>query len=241
MDDKTFGVVSTISGLIVGWTLNELSFSFKSKRENRKVLNQILFIQLEIRDVIKKTNLDAAEQQLTKFFLEKFPTTDVNSLNETVGKNFYGFLQSELNDKFSDKIKELSQEYKTYITSLSQIDPFTTYYISNKDIVLDYLGYVNRYLATIEPYLDQPIISGDKQEEKPERTFGIAFTDIRNKITPFIRESALEAIETDIKLISKKLGPAKYFKTKRYLTRTTGLKFDSADMKKLESYLNTFK
>jgi hypothetical protein len=241
MDDKLFGVISTISGLIVGWTLNELSYSFKSKRENRKILNQILFIQLEIRDVIKKTNLDAAEKQLTKFFIEKYPKMDAHLLNETVGKIFYGFIQNELNNKFSNKIKELSQEYKTYITALSQIDPFTTYYISNKDVVLDYLGYVNNYLATIEPYLDQQIISDEKPEKKTERTFGAAFSNIRDKITPYIRETAVETIENDIKAIAKKLGILKYFQTTRYLIRTSDFKFNGTDMKKFEYYVNSFK
>ncbi|HTC00313.1 MAG TPA: hypothetical protein VK705_06490 [Ferruginibacter sp.] len=241
MDDKTFGVVSTISGLVVGWTLNELSSSFKSKRENKKAVNQILFIQLEIRDIIKKTNLDAAEEQLTKLFLERYPTTDVNLLNETVGRVFYGFLQNELNDKFSNKIEELIKAYKTYITSLSQIDPFVTYYISNKDVVLDYLGYIDRYLASIEPYLDQPLFSDSNPEQKPVRTFGATFTEIRNKITPFVRETAIETIEKDIKLIARRLGLLTYFKITHYLAHTSGLKFDGTDLKKLENYLNNLK
>lgn len=241
MDDKTFGVISTISGLVIGWTLNELSFFFKSKKENRRALNQILFIQLEIRDVIKKTNLNAVEEQLTKFFSEKYPMTDIKLLNETVGKIFYGFLQSELNDKFSDSIRELIKKYETYLTTLSQIDPFTAYYISNKGTVLDYLGYINRYLATIESYLDQPLIREGNEDRKPKGTFGETFFNIRNKITPFIRESALGTIESDTKLIARKLGLLKYFKTLRFLNRSKGLNFDAADMKKLENYLTTLK
>ena len=241
MDDKTFGVVSTISGLIVGWTLNELSFFFKTKKENRRALNQILFIKLEIRDVIKKTNLDAVEEQLTKLFSNKYPTSDINLLNETIGKIFYAFLQNELNNKFSNKISELTKKYDNFITTLSQIDPFTTYYISNKDIVLDYLGYINRYLVSIEPYLDQPTISESNELRKPKGTFGDTFSTIRNKITPFIRESALEMIESHIKLISRKLGLLQYFKTLRYLNRTKGIKLEDADIKKLENYLNLIK
>jgi len=54
MEDKLFGVFSTIGGLVVGWTLNELSYLFKGNRENKKILNQVLFTQLEIRDILKR-------------------------------------------------------------------------------------------------------------------------------------------------------------------------------------------
>lgn len=241
MDDKTFGVVSTISGLVIGWSLTELSSSFKSKKENKQILNQILFTQLEIRDIIKKTNLDAVEEHLTNFFLKNYPTMDITLINETMGKIFYGFIQNELNTKFSYKIKELIHGYKSYINDLSKIDPFTTYYISNKDLIFDYLDYINKYLSSIEPYLDQPLIAKNELQERKERTFGVAFSDIKDKITPFIRETALDTIEKDIKLIAKKSGLLKYFKTISHLKRTKLNKFDVADIKKIENYLSTLK
>jgi hypothetical protein len=76
MEDKLFGVFSTIGGLVVGWTLNELSYLFKGNRENKKILNQVLFTQLEIRDILKKTNLSDIEKQLTAMFVRKFPDTN---------------------------------------------------------------------------------------------------------------------------------------------------------------------
>jgi hypothetical protein len=132
-----------------------LSYTFKTRRENKKTLNQILFTQLEIRDILKKTNLNEFEKQLKEILIKKFPSSDIDYLNETVGKLFYGFIQHELNNKFSNKIQELASEYKKYITTLSQIDPFTTYSISNKDVILDYLGYVKTYLSAIEDYLNK--------------------------------------------------------------------------------------
>ncbi len=115
MNDKVFGVVSTISGLVVGWSLNELSYLFKSGRENRKVLNQVLFTQLEIRDVIRKTDLGQAEKQFNVIVSKRFPDENQAAIQEFVGKLFYEFIQNELNNKFSGKIKELGVHYKNYM------------------------------------------------------------------------------------------------------------------------------
>jgi hypothetical protein len=234
-------VFSTIGGLVVGWTLNELSYLFKGNRENKKILNQVLFTQLEIRDILKKTNLSDIEKQLTAMFVRKFPDTNPKDFNETIGKLFYGFIQNELNNKFSSKITVLIDEYKNYIISLSQIDPLTTYSISNKDIILDYLGYIKNYLASIETYLNKQALSNqiEPSEDKSKRTFKMHFDIIANEITPILRQTAIETIESDILIISKKINPFKRFKIQRFLSRTKNIQFDNVDLKKVEVYIDS--
>jgi hypothetical protein len=219
MDDKLLGVFSTLGGLVVGWTLNELSYLFKNNRENKRILNQVLFTQLEIRNILIKTNLTEVEKQLTAVFLKRFPKENIDDLNQTIGKLFYGFIQNELNNKFSIKITSLSEEYSNYITKLSQIDPFITYSISNKEVILDYLGYIDKYLASIENYLNEQVLIDEPElvEDKSKRTFKMHFDEIAKQITPLLRKTAIETIEVDIKNISKKINFITYIKTSRFL------------------------
>jgi hypothetical protein len=219
MDDKLLGVFSTLGGLVVGWTLNELSYLFKNNRENKRILNQVLFTQLEIRNILIKTNLTEVEKQLTAVYLKRFPKENIDDLNQTIGKLFYGFIQNELNNKFSIKITSLSEEYSNYITKLSQIDPFITYSISNKEVILDYLGYIDKYLASIENYLNEQVLIDEPElvEDKSKRTFKMHFDEIAKQITPLLRKTAIETIEVDIKNISKKINFITYIKTSRFL------------------------
>jgi len=87
MEDKLFGVFSTIGGLVVGWTLNELSYLLKGQRKQEDT-NQVLFTQLEIRDILKKTNLSDIEKQLTAMFVRKFPDTNPKTLMKQLA-NFF--------------------------------------------------------------------------------------------------------------------------------------------------------
>ena len=241
MDDKLFGTISTAIGLVIGWTLNELSFLFKNGRENKKVLNQILFTQLEIRSILIKTNLNELEKQITEVLIKKFPDTDITGLRETIGKLFYGFIQNELNNKFSNKIQELAVQYNTYITVLSQIDPFTTYSISSKDVILDYLGYVSNYLSGIELYLNKELltIKNVSEEENMNKTFKSSFESIADQITPFLRETAIETIETDIKIISKKIGLISQIRAYMFMKKNKEARIQSIDIKKIEFYIDS--
>jgi len=240
MEDKLFGAFSTIGGLVVGWTLNEMSYLLKGNRENKKILNQVLFTQLEIRDILKKTNLSDIEKQITVIFSKKFPDVNSDGFNETLGKLFYGFIQNELNKKFSSKIIELTENYKNYISSLSQIDPITTYSISNKDLILDYLGYIKNYLTSIENYLNKQVLieKPEPPEDKSKRTFKRHFDIIESELTPLLRQTAIDTIESDILTISKKINLVKHFQVQRFLTKTRNVQLDSVDIKKIELYLD---
>jgi len=239
MNDKLFGVLSTIAGLIVGWTLNELSYSFRARRENKKILNQLLFIQLEIRNIIVKTDLDFVERQIKELFNKEFSESDVKGLSETVGIVFYGFIQNELNNRFSSKIRELSKDYNRNIILLSRVDPLATYYISNKELIFDYLGYINEYLATIEKSLDLPMLTDGDSKNNIERTFRVSFSEIRSKITPFLRIESIETIETDMKVVAKKLGFLQYCKINHLIKRGHEFSLDNLDIKKIEHYVKS--
>lgn len=241
MDDKWFGFVSSIGGLIVGWTLNELGFLFKNRRENKRILNQILFAQLEIRSILKKTDLIGIEKQLEELAQQKLPDVDPKDFNDTIGKLFYGFIQNQLNKKFSSRIPALCSEYKSYLTALSQIDPFTTYYLTGKDLVLDYLGFLKSYLQEIEVYLDQNVIGDPINEKSQTRTFKETFEHITSILTPLLRKKAIDTVEEDIISIARKIGFFRFIITKRFLKRTAESKLDDSDVKRLELYFDNFK
>jgi len=62
---------------------------------------------------------------------------------------------------------------------------------------------------------------------------------IRKKVTPFVRESAMETIESDIRLIAKAKGYFSLFKSIRFLNKRRELKIDQAAVAKLEKYIST--
>jgi hypothetical protein len=243
MEDKLFGVFSTIGGLVVGWTLNELSYLFKGNRENEKILNQVLFTQLEIRDILRKTNLTEIEKQISIIFTKKFPEVDPEAFNKTFGMLLFGFIQNELNSKFSSKIIELTENYKANISTLSHIDPITTFSISNKDIILDYLGYIKNYLKSIEGYLNKQVLidKSEQAEDKSKRTFNRHFDVIRSELTPILSQTAIDTIESDIIIISKKISLAKHIQIRRLLAKTRYVQLENTDIKKVELYINNMK
>jgi hypothetical protein len=65
------------------------------------------------------------------------------------------------------------------------------------------------------------------------------FDIIANEITPILRQTAIETIESDILIISKKINPFKRFKIQRFLSRTKNIQFDNVDLKKVEVYIDS--
>jgi uncharacterized protein (DUF2164 family) len=244
MNDKIFTFFATSGGLIVGWTLNELAGYFKSYRENRKILQQILYSQIEIRDVILKTNINEIESQIQSIIQKELPAEDNTEAHEIFAKIFSTFIKSELNNRYNSNIKSLIAEYESRIAALAQIDPFTTYAISRKEVALDYLGYIDGYLKNLEGQLLMPVLSDDHKPEDDNATpenFVMLFNRLRNSMTPLIRESALETIEVDIHLIAKKAGFFTLYKTKEFLNKTCYVGFDNNDLKKLQLYIQSIK
>ncbi len=112
-----------------------------------------------------------------------------------------------------------------------------TYYISNKDIILDYLGYINDYLERLKEFLPKTTLSdGQKENEAGLRSFKLMFDKVKNAITPIIRKDALETIEEDILTVAKKINYLRYYQTKRYLNKTGKFQFNQADVKKMDAY-----
>ncbi|WP_316794083.1 hypothetical protein [Pedobacter frigoris] len=235
MNDQILGFITTAGGLAIGWTLNELSGYFKSGRESKQVLNRILFYQFSIREVILKTNIQSIEKEVEEILLGELPAESQQEQRSIFSEIFNRFVQDELNRRFSDNIKRLIRDYTTAIDDLSRIDPYTTYKVSDKDTVLDYLAYIDDYFNFVETHL---------QNEKTDHTnthhLSGALAVIRKRITPYIWESALETIEADIRLIANLKGYWQLFKTNLFLARTRKLKLDRTAVSKIRRYINSF-
>ncbi len=240
MDDKLFGVVSTVVGLVAGWTLNETSSWIKTNRDNKRTLNQVLYTQLEIRDIIKKTNFPQLKSDITKLLKELIPGDQEGEIRDLVEPLFYGYLKNDLSDRFSNRLVALSESYKSQISELSKIDPYTTFYISNKEVLFDYLGLVDQYLSGIKKELHKVLLSDGQIDPPTNETIGETFQRISDHLTPMLYDEALDTIEDDIEDVAKKLGIVVRIKTIRFLKRTKSLEIDNFDMQKIKKLVNNY-
>lgn len=234
MNDQILTTLTTAGSLALGWTLNELSGYFKSGRERRQVLNKILFHQLSIRDIIFKTDVEAMEKAIGDIITKKLNPEQKENVRELFSAIFSGFIHHELNRRFSSDIKRIMAGYKSAIAELSRIDPYVTYKISDKDVVLDYLSYLDDYFNFVEDHLE-----ADKKDKGDMLSLKRPIAVIRQKVTPFIRESALETIELDIRLIAKAKGYISLFKSIRFLNKRREFKLDQGAVAKVERYLTS--
>lgn len=234
MNDQVLTFLTTAGGLALGWTLNELSSYFKSGRDRRQVLNKILSHQFSIRNVIFKTDIAAMEKAIGDLVFKKLNADQKESVQEVFLKIFGGFMHKELDRRFSNDIKQMMSEYKSAIAELSKIDPYVTYQISNKDIVLDYLSYLDDYFNFVEDQLE-----GSEKNNEGMLDLNRPIAVIRQKTTPFVRESALETIESDIRLIARAKGCFSLFKSKRFLNKRREIIFDQSEVAKVEKYIES--
>lgn len=220
MDDKIFGMISTTVGLLAGWILTEASGLVRIAKDNRKTYRQLLYAQLEIRDLIMKSDITSFQKILTPAVLEIIPEKDREPVSDLIMPLIYNHFQSQAKASFSSKLEKLVSNYDTKLTLLSEVDPYTTFSLSNKGNFFGYLDLVDGYVKGIKDELLRTIdLKAENVESEPE--VQEAFIKMANSLTPAMHKDAIETIEVDIIRISEKIGWINRLKTKKFLKRTS--------------------
>jgi len=113
-------VIATILGVLIGWILNELRDFIKLRRENKQMINSVLFNLLEIRYFISKTDLEKFTKVTIEYLKSMFPDVNPKDIQIIINQVFNIFFQSIIAEQHTVEIKKIESKYKESIVCFLQ-------------------------------------------------------------------------------------------------------------------------
>lgn len=217
-------------GVFAGWFLNELSYYFRCRREDKRKLKEVLFNLLDIWHLMKANNPDLLIQitidKLVGRFPDAFKSKEVLSFLKPFYQDFADGLMQQIVNKEISGIKE---RYETSVNSLAKIDPLLAHRLSGKLSVQDYLETFNERLNNVKNvFLD----AGGSQDT-------MAFETIRAELKPLVMDEVVKTIEDDIKDVAYKIGIMTWMNTLQKLNKHYNYILREMD-KKIDEFLENF-
>ncbi len=155
MKESLFGFIGTI----LGWLLNESSSWWKTRREDRAKLKEVLFHLLDLYDIIAKTDPYLAADVITQKASLNLPNllysdSGVNQLQ----KGIEAFYEQRFFSVFAENNKRIQNNYAIAIQALSRIDPILAYELSGKEKIINVFSMLNEAKSG-EDLLNKTLIS----------------------------------------------------------------------------------
>ncbi len=204
---------SLVSLVLVGfgWGLNEASSYFRTKRNDKRRINKVLFKLLEIRhNFVKLSNFDEHYKQIMTEVIKKYQNKN-DPLLHSIIRTSRNILKSKL--PFLDKLDSLVIRIEEDIEVVSEFDPINAY-----DLGSNYN--LKEKLKSFNDYLDE---AGEKLKVNEIHT-------IKDIFEPKFLEDSVENIEKSIREFSKKSSRSTKKRIKIILNKSNAL--DQKEIKK---------
>ena len=208
---------TTIVGLIVGWILNELTYLFRSKRENRRQLNAALFNLMDVRFILVNTDPDRFIDLIASVLKRKFASQLPKDLDVVVGQIMNIFFQALIAERQMGELKSIGAKYSQSVDELSKIDPILAYRLSGKQKFHNYVEYLNEYFNKVDELAKkhlQESMQGTEQQDW-ERLKDRA----KKALHPGLHKVVMDTVTADIKRIAREIGVLTSYKARRVISK----------------------
>jgi len=221
--------IGSIIAIVVGWILNEFSYWFRIRREDKKKLKKVLYNLLETFHLLLSSNIESYVEILSQKMVKTLP--EENQSEETkqfLNQIYLNFMQEYLNPIIFDRLNKIKDNYKSSINSLAQIDPILAYMISDKTAIIDYFNKVEKWNSDFYKKFSEEGI-----EEQRKNKF--ALDQIKSDLT----SEEIKELRRDILIISWKIAPITYYKSRRITNNTIQGKLEAAE-KRIDEWLDNY-
>jgi hypothetical protein len=222
-------LLTGFGGIILGFLLTQLGNYLQSYREDKRVLKQVLFNQLDIWVEMKRADVET----LVPMLLDKFRNALLKrgAKPEDVSAMFAGTLTPLITILRSLKLaapENLRERYQESVNQLAKVDPLLAYQLSGRP--------QTDFNETVDTFIERAMEFEDKKTE----TTGAA--DSVSHFTSFIKgygqQKILSGMESDILDVAGHISYWTRFRTRRRLSQLTTKLADEAD-KYMDQFLDS--
>ena len=226
MDWKYFVPIISLVSVIAGWLLNEFSYYFRRRLEDKRVLKNVLFNLLEVWHIMKADNPDLAVETMLNILSKRFPDVFENKSVLDSWKPFYRDFAEDLARQITtEEVSSVKQKYNASIDALTKVDPLLAYKLSGKLFVHRYLELLNNRVSELKIGIFN-IPANENIADGPVKY-------LRQIVEPMILDEEIETLEGEILEVARRISLITYIKTNRklkkhnaYILREISMKMD---------------
>lgn len=235
--DKIFPVAASLTGISLGWILNELSAGIKSRRKSKSAYKDILFNLLDVRFILASSNIERFTDMTLTILKTRFPGAIPKDINFYLKQIFNIFLQSIIVEKQMKELKVVQSRYKSAVENISKLEPFLAYTLSGKQFVYNYLDYLNEYTSKVDEISKNQVQDYNKALNSGD--LDIFKKKLNEMLQPKLYENAMNVITEDIYTVGIKLDFKSRRKIKEILRKQDTFEIDSDLENLIDGYLKS--
>lgn len=205
MDLKVF------AGILFGAGISAIGYLLKTKQENKKYFNEVLYNLLEIWKVIHISyafTSNVFSKAIVERIKVRFPKEEVTKNDELFFQKFIPMAMNMVNKESGYPEVNLYERYLNSIQKLSSVQPYMAHSLSANHMMIRYLKGLDNY---IENYSKNP--ETEEIDEFSEKML--------SKAKLFMESDALSELEKDLKFLSFRSGLLTCYQVYSKIKRTT--------------------
>lgn len=197
MSDTTITSITSIVSLTIGWLLNEFGSWFKERRENKRILKNVLFHLLEMLHSFQKLNISKDISKITEMTMKWIPEIEkVEGAKEELNKFYLQIFSGIFEQNVKEELAELEGNYIKSVEQLSHVNPVMAYRLKGRNKIMQGFEIMNHSISEM-----QNIIGINDSE-----TTYVEPTQFVNILKPDIVEASISTLKEEIIEIAKCVG-----------------------------------
>lgn len=206
-DTIFWGFIFSAVGIAFGWFLNELGQWFKTRKEDKKIKNQILYNLLEINFVFNQLETSEITQLLADRILVRIPKEEqTEELKQSLNQFYSEIIGELLEDNVNEKLEIIEAKYSKALDDLATIDPITAYRLNGKTNIMQSFDILHDYFDAVK-----------KQFPGEEEVIQDQINSTIYSLKPEVIKEAISDLEDEIKDLALSINPWIWFKVRKTL------------------------
>jgi uncharacterized protein YpbB len=219
-------LLTAFGGIILGFLVSQLGDYLRATREDKRVLKQVLFNQLDLWVELKRADVET----LVPILVEKFQQAllkrgaqqdQVNAMFDISLAPLIGLLK-EMKLAAPERIKE---RYQESVNQLAKIDPLLAYQLSGRP--------QTDFNETVDAFIEKATELEGGKAKMPSTTTAVAY--FSSFIKGYGQRRVLSNMETDIIDVARKISYLTALRTRRAIHQLTVRLAEEA-----ETYIDQF-
>jgi len=205
-------LLTAFGGIVLGFLMSQLGDYFRATREDKRVLKQVLFNQLDLWVELKRADVETLVPILVDRFqqalLKRGAQQDqVNAMFDISLAPLISLLK-EMKLAAPERIK---QRYQESVNHLAKIDPLLAYQLSGRP--------QTDFNETVDDFIEKATELEGEKAKLPSTTNAVAY--FSNFIKGYGQRRVLSTMETDIIDVARKISYLTAHRTRRTIQQLT--------------------
>src|SRR6266849_6765320 len=219
-------LLTAFGGIVLGFLMGQLGDYLRATREDKRVLKQVLFNQLDIWVEMKRADVETLVPLLVGKFQQALlrrgvPRDQVNAMFAISLGPLIGLLK-DIKLATPERLKE---RYQESVNQLAKVDPLLAYQLSGRP--------QTDFNETIDAFIEKAVELESEKARIASTSNAVAY--FSNFIKGYGQHRILSNMETDIIDVARQIGYLTAFRTRRVIQQLTVRLADEA-----EKYIDQF-